>query len=407
MNDDRERIQIAYLTSVDIKKSWSGISYHAAQALQKHCGEVFYIGPQDSDQKSGKQAFYKTLRSLLKKIARNYIVYDYHISVGKKFAKVASQVFAQRSFDVIVAPTSITEIAFLETDIPVVLLEDATFALLHNYYHLYTNIPKRAVRQLDAATNRALKKASLIVYSSAWAAQSAIKDYSADPQKVHVVPMGANFANLPGKEIVQQRKKSDRCRLLFVGVDWQRKGGQIAFETLLKLEELGIQAELIICGCIPPKTISHERMRVIPFLDKYDDKQRKELEQLYLTSDFLLLPTRSEAYGIVFCEANAYGLPAITTHTGGVPEVVRDGENGFALPLSAGGAEYAGLIAQIYRDDQRYFELVQSSRAAYDARLNWDVWGITMRNLITEMLGRELWTSTIGGNDSRLANSSI
>jgi len=123
MNDDRERIQIAYLTSVDIKKSWSGISYHAAQALQKHCGEVFYIGPQDSDQKSGKQAFYKMVRSLVKKIARNYIVYDYHISVGKKFAKVATRAIAQHSFDVIVAPTSITEIAFLETDIPVVLLE--------------------------------------------------------------------------------------------------------------------------------------------------------------------------------------------------------------------------------------------------------------------------------------------
>src|SRR5260370_18533824 len=248
MTDDRERIEIACLTSVDIKKSWSGSSYHAAQAPQKQCGECFYIGTQDCDQKSGKQAFYKMVRSLVKKIARNYIVYDYHISVGKKFAKVATRAIAQHSFDVIVAPTSITEIAFLETDIPVVLLEDATFALLHNYYHLYVNIPKRALRQLDAATNTALKKASLLVYSSAWAAQSAIKDYYADPQKVHVVPMGPNFANLPGHEIVQQTKKSERLRLLFVGVDWQRKGGQIAFETLLKLEELGIQAELIICG---------------------------------------------------------------------------------------------------------------------------------------------------------------
>jgi glycosyltransferase involved in cell wall biosynthesis len=324
----------------------------------------------------------------MKSAARRYFVYDYHIAVARRFAGVATREMARRAFDVVVAPTSITEIAFLETDLPIVLLEDATFALLHNYYHLYAHIPRRAVRQLDAATRTAINKASLLVYSSAWAGRSAIEDYGADPHKVHVVPMGANLAHPPGKEVVQQRKNTDRCRLLLVGVDWQRKGGQIAFETLLKLEELGLDAELTICGCVPPDSISHQRMRVIPFLDKHDEHQRRELEQLYLTSDFLLLPTRSEAYGIVFCEAAAFGLPAITTATGGVAEVVRDGENGYALPLSAGGAEYALLIAQIHRDDRRYFELVRSSRAAYDARLNWESWGVTMSRLLAGMLGR-------------------
>src|SRR5205085_12222674 len=141
------------------------------------------------------------------------------------------------------------------------------------------------------------------------------------------------------------RKKSEQCRLLFLAVGWARKGGDIAFETLLKLEELGIQAELIVCGCTPPKGTAHKRMRVIPFLDKNDERQRKELEQLLMAADFLLVPTRSDAYGLAYCEASAFGLPVITTRTGGVPEVVRDGENGFLLPYEARGAAYAEVIA--------------------------------------------------------------
>ncbi len=174
--------------------------------------------------------------------------------------------------------------------------------------------------------------------------------------------------------------------MFFIGTDWERKGGEIAFEALLKLEELGIQAELTVCGCIPPDRFSHERMSVIPFLNRRDEAQRRQLESLFETSDFLFLPTRGETYGMVFCEASSFGLPSITTNTGGVSGAVMEGENGYMLPPDARGSEYAELIARIYRDDQRYTELVKSSRAAFESRLNWDVWGMTVTKLIHEML---------------------
>jgi glycosyltransferase involved in cell wall biosynthesis len=178
--------------------------------------------------------------------------------------------------------------------------------------------------------------------------------------------------------------------LLFLGVEWQRKGGDITFETLLKLEEIGIPAELVVCGCTPPKEFSHERMRVIPFLNKNDESQRKELERLLMMSNFLLLPTRSDCVPMVLAEANAFGLPVITTNTGGVPEVVREGENGFLLPLDARGDAYAEVIAKAYRDDQYYSELVRASRAAFDNRLNWDAWGVSVKNILAELLGRQI-----------------
>jgi glycosyltransferase involved in cell wall biosynthesis len=228
-----------------------------------------------------------------------------------------------------------------------------------------------------------------VIYSSAWAARSAIEDYGADPAKIHVVPFGANIDEPPAREVVLARKQSEQCRLLFLGVDWVRKGGDIAFETLLKLEELGIRAELVVCGCTPPQGVAHERMKIIPFLDKNDERQRKELEQLLMSADFLLLPTRADCTPIVFCEASAFGLPVVATNTGGVPEVVREGENGFLLPYEARGEAYAEVIARVYHDDERYAELVRASRAAFEERLNWDAWGVAVKHILADLLDHE------------------
>ena len=396
MSEEKSRLKIAFLTPMDPqdRRAWSGILFHTYQALQKYCGDVVSL-PTLESHAHFKRTLYKRLRLLVKKysaynpffsIGRKYFVSNYRIASAKKFVKKVPSWLAVNSFDVIVAPASTTEIAFVEFDLPIVLIEDATFASLHNYYPQYSSLPRSAARDMNALSAKAIEKARLLIYASSWAAQSAIKDYGAAEEKVHVVPMGANFESPPLKEIIQEKRRSEQCRLLFVGFDWQRKGGDIAFETLLALEEMGIQAELTVCGCVPPAKYSHRRMKVIPYLDKNDPVQYRELEQLYLKSDFLLLPTRNECFGLVFCEANAFGLPVITTRTGGVPEVVRDGENGFLLPVSARGRAYAETIARLYHDEEGYTRLVQSSRAAFDERLNWDAWGMAASRLIIEML---------------------
>ncbi len=366
------------------KRAWSGTIYYMACMLENYCGEIFHLSPIPfSKEMLVGRVINKSARIFFRKNFR------YHCSFlfARRFAKVTAQRLAGQSFDVIVAPAGATEIAFLETDIPIVLVEDATYKQLFDYYPVCSNLLQRSIYEMNTIQDLALKKASAVIYSSTWAAHSAIGEYGADPAKVHVVPFGANLDEPPPREVVLARKKSERCRLLFLGVEWVRKGGVIAFETLLKLEEMGIQAELIVCGCTPPEKIAHERMKVIPFLDKNDEIQRQELEKLFMSADFLLVPTRAEAYGLVFCEASAFGLPVIATNTGGVSEIVREGENGFLLPYEARGDAYAEVIARVYHDDQRYAELVRASRAAFEERLNWDAWGVAVKHILAKLLG--------------------
>ena len=76
---------------------------------------------------------------------------------------------------------------------------------------------------------------------------------------------------------------------------------------------------------------------MVPFLDMNVEKDRSRLTDLLMDSALLLVPTRADCSPIAFCEANGFGLPAVSTDTGGVSSLVRDGENGLLLPLTAGG----------------------------------------------------------------------
>ncbi|MCB4235988.1 glycosyltransferase family 4 protein [Kaistella anthropi] len=102
--------------------------------------------------------------------------------------------------------------------------------------------------------------------------------------------------------------------------------------------------------------------------NKTEDYER--LKQLLSQSHLLFLPTRAECYGIVYCEASAYGLPSIATATGGVTSIVKDGVNGFALPENAGAEEYAEKIAEILSPEQLSV-LSESSRKRYEEHLTY------------------------------------
>ncbi len=379
------RLKIGFLPSLTLVNklsSWNITNGYMAQVLEKYCGDITYIEPMHLPELLLGRVFNKATQLLFKKS----FMYYHSFFVARKCAKLLTRQLTGNDFDLIFAPACASETAFLEIDTPIVIVEDANFALLYNYYAQFSNLLPRSYYEANTLEGLALNKAALVLHPSPWARRSSLENYHVAHEKVYAVPFGANVENPPPAEVALMRKKSDQCKLFFIGVDWERKGGAIAFETLLKLEELGIQAELTICGCVPPPQFSHERMKVIPFLSRKDEKQRREMEKLFETSDFLFLPTRGECYGMVFCEASSYGLPSITTSTGGVSGAVTNGENGFMLPLSAGGAEYAELIAKVYRDDQGYAELVKSSRAAYESRLNWDAWGLTVTKLIIDIM---------------------
>jgi glycosyltransferase involved in cell wall biosynthesis len=231
-----------------------------------------------------------------------------------------------------------------------------------------------------------LEKSTAIMFPSQWAADSAVNDYGVPADRIVLMTMGANMDGMPARASIFEKEKNTRLTLLYLAVEWERKGGRLAFETLQALKRKGVDAELIICGVVPPPEFSDPDMTVIPFLNKNKEGDHKRFVGLLSSVHFLLLPTRADCSLMVACEANAYGVPAITTDTGGVSYVVRDGVNGYCLPYNAGGDAYADIVAGIFADKERYRALVVSSRERYEESLNWDKWAEVFAKVYEEKI---------------------
>jgi len=378
-----KRLNIAYLTVNDPRdrRSWSGTEFAMAKALERHCGNVHFIGPI----RLKSILIGKVIHRLLKRIAGKTFLYTE--SVSRRIAVIARDRISKVPCDVIFSPAGSACLANLDVSIPIVYLSDATFRLVADYYPEFTSILESHKKTADGFERASIQKAQQLVYPSTWAANSAIQDYNADPNRVHVIPFGANLEDPPEASHAIAVPPTDRCRLLFVGGHWQRKGGEIAFETFQELIDRGVQAELTIVGCTPPDHVGHANVRVFPFLNKNDSQQREQLLRLYREAHFFVLPSRAECFSIALCEANAFGLPVLTSDTGGLPDLVKVGVNGFLFPLEARGDQYAARIYDVFSNSSQYAALRAASRAEFDARLNWDHWGAKMLVVLQRAVG--------------------
>lgn len=349
------------------RNPWSGILYCMQRALKSRDLDLTYLGSPSPEPP------WISITGRLQRISSrfNRKPRDYSLPY-KKFAAQVTQQLIETPCDIIFAPVASQELTFLETNIPIVYCSDTTRSLWWKYYDPHPDPDEKQWRAMNESVT--MEKANKLVYPSTWAANSAIYDHGIDPSRVAVIPFGANIDTPPPANRILRSKKYDKCRLLFVGKEWERKRGDIALDAMRSLREMGIDAELTVVGTVAPEGVQDEHLTFIPFINKNIPEQLQKLQDLYFGASFFIFPTRAECYGIVICEANAFGLPVITTDQGGVSTIIRDGQNGYKLPLSATGVEYAKLIAEIFVDRSRYERLVLSSRAEYDTRLNWNTW---------------------------------
>ncbi len=220
-------------------------------------------------------------------------------------------------------------VAFLDPAIPLVCWLDATIANLSRSYTWLDDICPESLKQAHQLQKQLLDRCELLIFSSSWAAESAISDYGSNRAKIHIMPFGPASQHHSDRDEVHRwirARSSEICRLLFVGVEWQRKGGDTALEVAKRLDQMGVKVQLDIVGCNPKLTEPlPEFIKVHGFVDKYNSEGQQRMARLFSESHLLLLPTRAEAFGLVFAEASQYGLPSIATAVDGVPSVIRDG----------------------------------------------------------------------------------
>lgn len=381
-------MKIAYVTTYDSAdvRNWSGTGFYIRQALERQGNEIIPIGNlgrKKTPLMALKERYYS-------KFLKKQYIFREEPSILKSYARQVEKRLKHQDHDLIFCPHTYP-IAYLKTKKPIAIWLDSTFATIKDYYTKSANIAKESMRKGNLTSQLAFDKTSLIIFASDWSLNEAKKHYLIDPKKLVSIPFGANLEcdrTLPEIETLIDSKSRDICKLLFIGVDWERKGGDVALKVVELLNKKGVQTELHIVGCDPEGSMPTFVVRH-GFIPKNTVEGQKKLDQLFSEAHFFILPTQAEMFGVVFAEASSWGVPSIATNTGGVPSAVRDGINGFTLDVNADPEEYAELIEKCFLDKSKYREIALSSFQEYQDRLNWDVSGQVVNELLMKLLEKD------------------
>lgn len=163
-------------------------------------------------------------------------------------------------------------------------------------------------------------RASGFVAWSNWAKQSFVDDYGCREEDVIVIPPGIDT-----EQYSSVARNNEVPRILFVGGDFERKGGELLLKVFC--ERLRHRAELVL--------VTRSEVRSEPGVRVHRNvaPNSPELLSLYREADIFVLPTRADCYSLVCMEAAASGLPLVATRVGGIPDIVREGETGHLLDV--------------------------------------------------------------------------
>ena len=237
----------------------------------------------------------------------------------------------------------------------------------------------------DGAIFRAAK---LIVCTSNWAAESVRTEYPDCTTEIAVMPdpvqldlFDASWAAARHARWVAQ--PDAKPRLLFVGGDFVRKGGQELLDTW-RLGRLWERASLdIVTGWSIPAQMLSPGITVHRDVAAHSDRWRA----LWRDADVFVLPTREEAFGLVFQEAAAAGLPAIGTRINAIPELIDDDRTGLLVPPRNADA-LATAINRLLQSATLRYDMGVRARAFIERSADPEAFRESLANAIRRLAGR-------------------
>jgi glycosyltransferase involved in cell wall biosynthesis len=266
---------------------------------------------------------------------------------------------------------SVLEIGDLgPTPQPFFIVQDLSYALLLRHHgprgvpHFRT-LGRSDLVRLDQRQREVYEQSEGVFAMSQWLADSLVQDGLA-PDRVHVVPPGIQSTSSAHAPLPERRQGTQR-RLLFIGRDFDTKGGdQVLAAFALLRAELGPAITLTVAG--PP---AWPAPGAVPdgvlFLGAVPPAQ---VQTLYDSHDLFVMPSRFEGFGIVFAEALSRGLPCIGRDACAMPEIIGPGSGG-RLVASEDPCELAGAVLDALADDSLYARCAAEAPARR-AFYSWD-----------------------------------
>jgi spore coat protein SA len=199
----------------------------------------------------------------------------------------------------------------------------------------------------------------------------------------------------------EQYRITDEPTVLFAGKLRESKGVDVLWEAMKRVWQALPRAVLVLVGGTEygrgrtmrrtsffrdlEREISRSSSRVV--LTGFIPPER--MPETYLLGDIFVGPSQiEEGLGLVFLEASAAGLPIIATRRGGIPEIVREGENGLLLERHDDAGELAEKIVSLIKDRDQRQRLGKQGRAWVLANFSWEKVAQDLERVYDQLAGR-------------------
>ncbi len=265
----------------------------------------------------------------------NWFIISYY------FNETLRDLLAKESFDIIHFADARESFFCKTTDIPVI-------GTMHDYLCIeasknpffykkhFTDWFKRWLfyNFTRAMERRAVKKLSFIIANSNYVMESLVKNYSVRDKNIKTVYIGIETAETGGENSEKNKLQAGSPSILFVGSNFQRGGLPALIKAVSNIRKTSPEVSLYVAG---EDIREHEMKSLAKSLDAEENvhflgrKDNKEIRAFINQTDILVKPSMTEGFGLVFLEAMSVGTPVIGGNTGGTPELINDGQNGFLV----------------------------------------------------------------------------
>ncbi|MEI6437343.1 MAG: glycosyltransferase family 4 protein [Candidatus Omnitrophota bacterium] len=208
--------------------------------------------------------------------------------------------------------------------------------------------------------------------------RSLIEQYGCPSNKVVCAYAGGNTIS---NDFASENDGYSNQSILFVGVDWERKGGPELVEAFKLVLETCPDAKLIIVGCSP--NVCLQNCIVVGRVDAV------ALSEYYRKASVFCLPTKIEPFGFVFLEAMSYKLPIVATKIGAIPDFVIDGESGYLL-ASGDVRGLAAMLVKLLQDPDACSTFGRRGYEVLSGKYTWDNVGAVIKRSIDSILVNEI-----------------
>jgi len=271
-----------------------------------------------------------------------------------------------------------------------VLLKEKLGLPLANSFHTLGRIkdltrradepPEGVIRTLTE--EEVIARSDCVVASTPYEFDDLLEHYSADPARLCTSPPGIRHEVFkPGdKEAARRWTGLDRQPVvLFVGRIQPLKGVDVAISAMSLLPEDTLPAHLVVTGGPSGTTGEAELQRLrkltvdlglaarVHFIPPV---ARDDLVAFYQAADAVIMPSRSESFGLVAAEAQSCGAPVIAAAVGGLPYIIEDGTSGILVD-GHDPADYAAAISRVLCDPELAKRL-STGAVEHSQRFSWE-----------------------------------